>query len=70
MYEMSLTELTETVARLEDLLRELKMLMSIMDNGVTQKATLTYEQLCDVQGNLNLFKEILKSKMDEVKVMF
>lgn len=70
MYEMSLTELIETVAGLEDLLRELKMLMSIMDNGVTQKATLTYEQLCDVQGNLNLFKEILKSKMDEVKVMF
>lgn len=70
MYEMSLTELTETVAGLEDLLRELKMLMSIMDNGVTQKATLTYEQLCDVQGNLNLFKEILKSKMEEVKVMF
>ena len=70
MYEMSLTELTETVAGLEDLLRELKMLMSIMDNGVTQKATLTYEQLCDVQGNLNLFKEILKFKMEEVKVMF
>lgn len=70
MYEMSLTELTETVAGLEGLLRELKMLMSIMDNGVTQKATLTYEQLCDVQGNLNLFKEILKSKMEEVKVMF
>ena len=70
MYEMSLTELTETVAGLEDLLRELKMLMSIMDNGVTQKATLTYEQLCDVQGNLNLFNEILESKMEEVKVMF
>ena len=70
MYEMSLTELTETVAGLEDLLRELKMLMSIMDNGVTQKATLTYEQLCDVQGNLNLFNEILKSKMEEVRVEF
>lgn len=70
MYEMSITELIETVAGLEDLLRELKMLMSIMDNGVTQKATLTYEQLCDVQGNLNLFNEILKYKMEEVKVMF
>lgn len=70
MYEMSIAELIETVAGLENLLRELKMLMSIMDNGVTQKATLTYEQLCDVQGNLSLFKEILKSKMEEVKVMF
>lgn len=70
MYEMSIAELIETVAGLENLLRELKMLMSIMDNGVTQKATLTYEQLCDVQGNLNLFNEILKSKMEEVKVMF
>lgn len=70
MYEMSIAELIETEAGLENLLRELKMLMSIMDNGVTQKATLTYEQLCDVQGNLNLFNEILKSKMEEVKVVF
>lgn len=70
MYDMSVTELTETVDGLETLMKELNMLMVIMDNGVSQKATLTYEQLCDISGNLKLFLEILREKMDEVRVTF
>lgn len=70
MYDMSVTELTETVDGLETLMKELKMLMAIMDNGVSQKATLTYEQLCDISGNLKLFLTILREKMDEVRITF
>ena len=70
MYDMSVTELTETVDGLEILMQELNMLMAIMDNGVSQKATLTYEQLCDINGNLKLFLAILREKMDEVRITF
>ena len=70
MYDMSVTELTETVDGLQTLMKELNMLMAIMDNGVSQKATLTYEQLCDISGNLKLFLAILREKMDEVRITF
>lgn len=70
MYDMSVTELTETVDGLETLMKELNMLMAIMDNGVSQKATLTYEQLCDIHGNLKLFLAILREKMDEMRITF
>lgn len=70
MYDMSVTELTETVEGLEKINKEMRLLMSMLDNDVAKTATLTYNQLQDVSYLLNLFTQILKTKMDEVRVIF
>lgn len=70
MYDMSITELSETVESLEKTTKELRILMSMLDNDITEKATLTFEQIQEISFELNLFREILRSKMESVRVSF
>lgn len=70
MYDMSVTELSETVESLEKTTKELRILMSMLDNDITEKATLTFEQIQEISFELNLFREILRSKMESVRVSF
>ena len=70
MYDMSVTELSETVESLEKTTKELRILMSMLDNDITEKATLTFEQIQEISFELNLFREILRDKMDGTRVNF